>query len=345
MNKTTVNILVQSPVVITVLSVVILMSSDAMHLRNTPFIFMQALTHAFWLLSGFYIFYLFLVPSLLEKGRYSSFALFSTLFVLILIPGGTMFLDHLSSSLAGLNNPSPDGSAVDKILFPWMGGIFGTIICGGLGTFYRFGVDWFNNLQLKKELENKNLQSELKILKSKLNPHLLFNTLNNIDSLIQTNPEQASVALTKLSDLLRYVVYETEKEKVPIQKEIENLQKYIDLEKIRLMHPESALFTSKVKKDITIPPMLFFPFIENAFKHSNLNLPAQRLKISLTEEKGKILFNCVNTMNDKIQKNDAHGLGLELAKKRLNLLYPDKHTITLAQVDNEFHVTLEIEAE
>src|SRR5690606_2322257 len=99
----------------------------------------------------------------------------------------------------------------------------------------------------------------------------LFNTLNNIDALIQSSPEKASIAISKLSDILRYVVYDTESEKVPIQKEIENIQKYIDLEKIRIHYPDSVEFKNRVNREILIPPMLFFPFVENAFKHSNLN--------------------------------------------------------------------------
>ncbi len=154
-----------------------------------------------------------------------------------------------------------------------------TFFLFGLAAFYRFGIDWFKNLEVKKDLENKNLLSELKTLKSKLNPHFLFNTLNNIDTLIQTSPEQASAALSKLSDILRYVVYDTEHEKVPIQKEIDNLQKYIALEKMRIVNPDAVEFISKVSNETSIPPMLFFPFVENGFKHSNLNNDKDGTKI------------------------------------------------------------------
>lgn len=345
MNKKAVLFLIHIPVWIVVLSIVILMSSDAKHLDSTTFVILQSLTHAFWLLSSFYVFYLYLVPKYLETGNYLSFALFSGLFVLVIIPGLTLLFDNLSSHLAGLKNPGPSYPASEKIIFAWMGGSLGALVCGGLGTFYRFGIDWFKNLQMKKDLENKNLQSELKTLKSKLNPHLLFNTLNNIDTLIQTSPEQASVVLSKLSDLLRYVVYDTEKEKVSILKEIENLQKYIDLEKIRLVNPDSVKFTSNVTNETAIPPMLFFPFVENGFKHSNLNNPDHSLRISISAEKSKILFNCINTINDKIQKNSDSGLGLALAKKRLDLLFPDTHKLTIGQVGNEFQVALEIKVE
>ena len=345
MNKKAVLFLIHLPVWIVVLSIVLLIYSDVTYLNSMTFALIQSLNIAFLLLSGFYVFYLYLVPKYLENGNFRTFALLSALFVLIVMPGIIILLNKLSFPLAGFKNSGPSFSEPKTIIYAWMGGSLVALVCGGLGTFYRFGIDWFKNLEMKKDLENKNLQSELKTLKSKLNPHLLFNTLNNIDTLIQTSPEQASVALSKLSDLLRYVVYDAEKEMVSIQEEIEYLQKYIDLERIRLVNPGSVEFTTNVTSETAIPPMIFFPYVENGFKHSNLNDPNHSLIISISADKRKILFNCKNTINDKIQKNSDSGLGLSLAKKRLDLLFPGTHKLTLGPVGNEFHVTLEIDVE
>lgn len=345
MNKKAVLFLIHIPVWIVVLSVVLLMHSDAKFWNSRTFAMMQSLNLAFFLLSGFYVFYLYLVPKYLENGNFRTFALLSALFVLIVMPGIIIFLGKLSILLAGVRYSGLSFSEPKTIINAWMGGSLVALLCGGLGTFYRFGIDWFKNLEMKKDLENKNLQSELKTLKSKLNPHLLFNTLNNIDTLIQTSPEQASVALSQLSDLLRYVVYDTEKEKVSIQEEIEYLKKYIDLERIRLVNPEAIEFSSNVTSETAISPMIFFPFVENGFKHSNLNDPGHRLIISISADKSKILFSCKNTVFNKTPKNSDSGMGLILAKKRLDLLYPGTHKLTLGLVDNEFHVTLEIDVE
>lgn len=293
----------------------------------------------FWKLSSFYLFNLYLVPRYLEKKRIIVFTVFSSLFVLGLMPFlvHILFKIHLSvfDELVPSSNPAPTSAL-------WGMSIMVTAFWSGLGTFFRFGSAWFRNKQLKKDLENKNLLSELKTLKSKLNPHLLFNTLNNIDTLIQTNPEQASDALSKLSDLLRYVIYDTENEKVTIQEEIDNIQKYIELEKIRLIYPDNVEFTADVKNEMEISPMIFLPFVENGFKHSNLNNPEHKLEISISENAEGISFNCRNHIHERNQSKKYSGIGLELARKRLELLFPDSHQLELRQVDNEYHVDLKL---
>ena len=180
-------------------------------------------------------------------------------------------------------------------------------------------------------------------LKNQIDPHFLFNTLNNIDALIQADPVKASAALAKLSDLLRYVVYETEMEKVSIQKEIDIISQYIDIEKIRLSNPDSVSFYSSVSKDIAVPPMIFLPFIENGFKHSNLNSKGQKLDISISDNNNELLFHCINTVIGKKENNSNKGIGIKLVRKRLELLYPEKHSLEIHQTDNEHSVTLKID--
>lgn len=298
-----------------------------------------------WLLLRFYVFYYKLVPDYLGKRKYKKFAAYVILTAFIIFPlelllmWGIFYFTNIQQQLF----PPGSFTANVNIVHLYIGSIVGILFSGGLGTFYKFGMDWFNNQEVKRDLENKNLLSELKTLKSKLNPHLLFNTLNNIDALIQTSPDQASEALSKLSDILRYVVYETEYERVPIKKEIDNLQKYIALEKMRIVHPNSVEFISKVSDETNIPPMLFFPFIENGFKHSNLNNPDERLKISIIEDENKIAFSCSNTINEYKRNDAASGMGLELAKKRLDLLFPNTHVLNISKLDSEFLVNLEIQ--
>jgi len=310
------------------------------HDKGIPFVISSFIITAFWWISSFYLFYLYLVPRYLETKKIMVFTVFAILFVLGVMPFlvQVLFKIHLSvfATNVSSSNPAP-ASAL------WMMSIMVTAFWGGLGTFFRFGRAWFRNIQLKRDLENKNLHSELKTLKSKLNPHLLFNTLNNIDALIQTNPEQASNALSRLSDLLRYVIYDTENEKVPIREEIDQIQKYIELEKIRLINPENVECTVDVKKETEIPPMIFFPFVENGFKHSNLNNPEHKLRISITENANGISFSCINTIHDRKQSDKYSGVGLELARKRLELLFPDSHQLEINKDDNAYHVELTLE--
>lgn len=317
---------------------------NSIEYTDTPSLIAISLIFSVWLLISFYVFYFKLVPDYLEQRKYTKFIVYAILTVFIIIPFDMLlWCGVFYFTIYGQGQFSFSDFSTVNLFYPYIGSVVGSIFSGGLGTFYRFSIDWFKNQQIKKDLENQNLLSELKTLKSKLNPHVLFNTLNNIDALIQTSPEQASVALSKLSDLLRYVVYETENEKVPIKKEIDNLEKYIALEKMRIVNPDAVEFNSSISDRTTIPPMLFFPFVENGFKHSNLNNKNQKFKILIIEENNKITFSCTNTINEYKRNDTASGMGLELAKKRLDLLFPDTHVLTINKVDNEYRVNLEIQ--
>ncbi|MBN1599903.1 MAG: histidine kinase [Bacteroidales bacterium] len=338
MNKKIILYLIHIPVWIIALFIAYFFSSDDMPPGGSNYVFFSTTTFAFWFLASFYAFYSFLVPKYLEKSKNNKFWIHTALFTIIIMPAVNLILSLITkvSALSLSESLSVQGLA------PWTGSILGTIFCGGLGSLYRFSIDWFNNLHIKKDIENIKLQSELSAIKSKLNPHLLFNTLNNIYTLIQTKSDKASLALSKLSNLLRYVVYETENKKITIQKEIDIILQYIDLEKMRLSNPDSVSFSKKISKEVLVPPMLFLPFIENGFKHSNLNDFNQKLDISISENNNILLFNCINTFNDKTTNNDKKGIGIELVKKRLELLYPKSHNLNISKENNEYCVTLKI---
>ena len=290
-----------------------------------------------WTLGSFYFFYSYLVPACLAKGRTILFWMYSCLFVM-LFP----VLVWCMGYVFGLT-PDNISDIITNLGFQmWVFWSVLTLFCGILGSLYRFSIDWFNNLHLKKEIENIKLKSELKTIKSRLNPHFLFNTLNNIDTLIQTNPTKASAVLSMLSDLFRYVVYETENEKIEIGKELTSIEKYIDLEKIRLSNPEAVSFVCSVENDFLIPPMIFIPFIENAFKHSNLNDDNGKLSVSFIEKNKKLSFRCINSIHKQENNSKEKGIGLQLIKERLKLLYPANHSLQIIRHSDEFDVTLQI---
>jgi LytS/YehU family sensor histidine kinase len=267
---------------------------------------------------------------------------------MLLGPTLIVMLQYISGLIIGIAVVFPLNLGMIPIkafLLNWLYWLVLTIICGFLGFIFRLAFSSFQNEQLKKELEIRNHQSEIKILKSKLNPHFLFNTINNIDTLIQSRPTLASEALSKLSDILRYMVYETENEQIQIKTEIENLEKYIDLEKMRLVNPNTVSYTCAIKNDFFVPPLIFFPFVENGFKHSNLNASNQKLQISIKEDNLSLIFKCLNTINENSHESNFKGIGLELAKKRLDLLYPNRHELTINKGKNEFHVLLRIDLE
>lgn len=212
-----------------------------------------------------------------------------------------------------------------------------------LGTFFRFFENWINTEKLVKQ----NLQSELALLKSQINPHFLFNTLNNIDSLIKSNSYKASEMLVKLSEIMRYMVYETNIEKVHLSNEISHIKSYIELQRIQFASTDFVSFSMDGNPDnITVAPMVFIPFVENAFKHcTNKNVP-NAIRIRFVIDNNIVNFECVNIFDKtrQIIKDEASGVGLNLVKRRLGLIYPNKHTLNIMEKDNAFHVILSVDS-
>ena len=327
------------PVWIVALWVAYFFSADDIPVGHSTYVELSTLVTSIWFLGSFYLFYSCLIPRFLEKGRTKKFWIYSAIFVFIIIP----FLDIILLRITQVDGIALSDVSTKHGLSVWLVVVGGTFFCGMLGIFYRFAIDWFYHLHFKKELENSKLQSELNALKSRLNPHFLFNTLNNIDTLIHNNPEKASDAMAKLSDLLRCVVYETQRDEIPIQKELNTIRKYVDLELLRTLNPDSVSFKNDVTSDFLIPPMLFMPFIDNAFKYSDLNNPKGKILISFSENSRGLVFQCVNSIMTNTDGTREKGVGLELAEKRLKLLYPDKYHLNIVQQNNEYVVLLKID--
>lgn len=207
-----------------------------------------------------------------------------------------------------------------------------------LGSLFRIFEVWI----LSEKRSKQNLQSELTLLKHQINPHFLFNTLNNIDSLIKSNVGKASETLVKLSDILRYMVYDTNVEKVQLSNEIKNIESFIDLQKIQFANKELVSFSSIGNMEsIYITPMLFIPFVENAFKHCNNKNIQNAIQITFKIENKIIHFECINVFDKSIQisKDNTSGVGLNLVRRRLELLYP-KHSLIIKEENNTFKVSL-----
>lgn len=199
---------------------------------------------------------------------------------------------------------------------------------------------WYKNQQTKAELENKNKTSELALLRNQLNPHFLFNTLNNIDSLIMTNPQKASDAIIKLSDIMRFMLYDTSTDVVPLEKEINYLKSYISLQQMRLRN--SKFVDVSIEGNCmgkTIAPMLFIPFVENAFKHGQKNVKAPGISVRLECREDSINFEVINKLDGssmEINKDNSSGIGLTNTKRRLELLYPNKHKLDIKKENGDY---------
>ena len=207
-------------------------------------------------------------------------------------------------------------------------------------------VFFFIRYAQHKELEQKdmviqNRQSELSFLRSQINPHFLFNSLHNIYSLMYQNAAGAQEAILSLSDLLRYMLYDAS-EKVPLQKEIDYITRYIELQKIRFDHVIHApMHVTGDTAALPIAPLLLIPFVENAFKHGDFSGDQEGVEITIHAGPRSIYFHCVNRKGHGL-KDAAGGIGLQNVQRRLALLYPDKHTLKIDDTDNHFTINLEL---
>ena len=289
-------------------------------------------------LFSFYTAYCFLFPKFLFRKR-----------ILALIASGALIcsVSALSGSLIsivvfGFDQPifadAREFVALISILFPL------AAIHGMIALMVRGFVTWYDELKLKEELARKSYEMELALIRAHLDPHFLFNTINNIDVLIARDAAKASEYLNKLSGILRYLLYEARAEKIPLDEELRYIEKYLELQRIRTAN------RSYVKYEVvgeahgqTIAPMIFFPFIENAFKHTENNRAANSIDIEIVIRKADLKFECRNTYrNDSDSKPAFGGLGNELIARRLMLLYPGKHSLELTEADGIYRVELSL---
>lgn len=200
--------------------------------------------------------------------------------------------------------------------------------------------------QLKDE-KAKNTEAELAWLKSQINPHFLFNTLNNISSLTQIDPDAAQDAIAQLSDLLRYAMYETNKKMVPIQGEVEFMKNYISLMKLRC-NEKTEVSSEFIVHDskLNIAPLLFISLVENAFKHGVSSSRPSKIDIRLEQEGGRLVFTCDNTNFPKDDTDrSGSGIGLENTRRRLDLMYTSRYQWEQSLEDDIYHVRITLKNE
>ena len=212
-------------------------------------------------------------------------------------------------------------------------------------TAYQLIKDRIDMDKWVSEKERENLKTELSLLRSQVSPHFMFNVLNNIVSLSRKQPDQVEPSLIKLSSLMRYMLYEADEAKVSIEKEIEYLQSYIDLQKQRFGRKltVNACF-SKVDTHYPIEPMLLIPFVENAFKHGTGLIDHPQIDIELKGSGHDLQFTVRNKYNEASEeiKDRTSGIGLANVQRRLNLLYDKRHSLLISKKDDWFIVSLQI---
>ncbi len=285
---------------------------------------------------SFYVFYFRVFPYVREKK-----IVLSTLYAVLISVGVAMTSAGLMCIVLGVES-------LTRMEEPAMVGIafisFVNLVLGVVALVTKGFISWFAELKLKEELQQKNHEMEMALVKSQLDPHFLFNTLNNIDILILKDASEASNYLNKLSDIMRFMLFEAKAERILLRKEIEYIEKYIALQKIRTANSNYINFkvTGTVGGQM-IAPMVFLPFIENAFKHTTNKKLDNAINIHIQIVDGVVKLDCINKFNPHRKlKQGNNGLGNELIEKRLKLIYPDQHTLKVIKEQEEYNVSLTI---
>jgi len=225
-----------------------------------------------------------------------------------------------------------------------------TFFIGIASTIYSIMNDWLESQREKKELQSQTLQSELKFLKSQINPHFLFNTLNSLYALTLKKSDQAPEIVLKLSEMMRYMLYECNEREVPLSKEINYLKNYLELEKIRQGKKMEINFAMDGEVGHQkIAPLMFIPFVENSFKHGISNqISAGYVNILLEINQNEVTVTIENSKTASVPSpsgKKSGGIGLVNVKRRLDLLYPDKYDLIIDEDPNTYTVKLCIDLE
>jgi len=207
----------------------------------------------------------------------------------------------------------------------------------------RLAINWYENQKFQADFVNQKQKSELALLRSQVNPHFFFNTLNNIYSLVYQKSDDAPEAVMKLSSIMRYMLYDAATDKVLLEKEIEYLKSFIELEKLRLRNKDFVSLTINGQSDgLTIAPMILIPFVENAFKHASRTVAAPGIMVRLDISAKEIVFEVKNYIrkNQHSPKDQQGGIGLTNIQRRLELLYPQKFSLDITPSEELFIIKL-----
>lgn len=291
----------------------------------------------------FYVNFFFLVKQYLFSRRGWKF-----FFSNIILIAAAMLLVHLLMQLLPppeFHRSHPDRELQDVIGFFLVNALLYGLVAG-LSVAIKMTSGWYEVESARRELEKSRAEAELQNLKSQLNPHFLFNTLNNIYSLIAFSPERAQEAVHDLSRLLRYVLYESSQPLVSLEKELDFIRNYVELMRIRL--PENVVLKteiSPVKPDVPIAPLLFISLIENAFKHGVSNNHPSYIHLDIHQNGDLIVCSLRNSYfpKDATQDKSGSGIGLRNLKKRLELLYPNRHIFSCGVEGDSYYSVLELQ--
>ena len=287
----------------------------------------------------FYLNTLILFPKYFSLSKTTRFFILSLLFVLVItICQTSVEVVYISKNLAGRLHPFN----VRFISMIFMRIFFWLLFIDVLGTVFMMQERIREQTEKTQKITADKLNTELKLLKAQINPHFIFNALNNIYSLTYMKSEKAPDSVLKLSQMLRYVIEDCEQEKVSLASEIEYIQNYIAFQKMKSAEEQNIVFNYPENQEhILIAPMIFIPLIENSFKYSKVEeLPDAFININLNLNQGELHFQICNSVPVSGKTPPGPGTGLNNVRQRLNIIYPQKHNLEIRDGQNDFSVQL-----
>jgi hypothetical protein len=306
-----------------------------------------------------------LVPGLLFKGKQIIYIV-TVLGIIILFTAGSYIYDtHIKEipppgsppveyqiktppyafpgGVDRFGNLRPDQPRQSRPIPPFANFLILAILIVGFDTGLRSNLRWIEVENEKVRLEKENVATQLVLLRNQVSPHFLMNTLNNIHSLVDINTGEAKEAIIKLSKMMRYLLYETETEKTTLLREVEFLESYINLMKLRFN--EKVIITLNLPESIperSIPPFIFTSLIENAFKHGISYMDKSFINIDLIIGEERLLLVVKNSKADQNQIKEYSGIGIDNTRKRLELLYGNNYHLDIIDNEDLFTVNLSI---
>lgn len=288
----------------------------------------------------FYFYYFYLFPEFAKRRRLIPFLSIS-LGILLLVPLLVIFFNRFVQGILFLEEAW--GQPLPSYFFNIS---FFTLIIMVAASNIRFIQDWYHVKRIDRQLHTQHILSELAFLQAQVNPHFLFNTLNTIYTLSYKQDKNTPEAIIRLSELMRYMLYEASNDKVLLEKEITYISNYIDLQRLRLPNPYKVNFVIKGEcHGKWIKPMILIPFVENVFKHGISTQGPDEVFLSLKIFENQLHLQTINYLSES-QRNQClfseDGLGYKNVRKRLNLLYPKRHELAICEKENKYIVNLTV---
>ncbi len=277
----------------------------------------------------------YLLPRFLYRKKYLAFLVSLLAIIVIAILMEELVLEQIYF-------PNTRGASFPGVFYTLLGILPVTVILVG----FKFGWDALTKQNEVERLQAAINESELEFLKSQINPHFLFNNMNNLYAHAIENSSKTPEIILQLSSVLRYMLYDCKAKYVPLDKEVEQLKSYVDLNELQIEERGVVSFKSDIKGNYQIAPLILSVFVENAFKHSTAS-QSEKIKIDVNidvTDKGTLRFSCINSFNEQSNTQSlSQGIGLDNVKKRLQLIYSGSHQLNILKQDDQYEVVLIIQ--